>query len=125
MKQNIFAATTLQKSLPSPQFCGDDKIVLHVTNSVIFTWAFGRRGTLSLENILEYSTATDEEPLLGFEIQPSLTFVECAESFLPVANTCISRMTLPRPSSLTQPTEDATLFETYDLAFSNTYCGLM
>ncbi|CAC5407180.1 unnamed protein product [Mytilus coruscus] len=84
----------------------------------------GRRGALNLESILEFVTGNDQEPLLGFEIEPSIIFTECIESFLPMANTCICRMTLPRGTQFVTLPEDLSLFEIYDLSFSNNYYGL-
>lgn len=89
-----------------------------------FYFSAGRRGTLNLESILEFVTGIDQEPLLGFEIEPSIIFTECIESFLPMANTCICRMTLPREAQFITLSEDLLLFEVYDLAFSNNYYGL-
>ena len=54
--------------------------------------ASGRRGAITLGNILQFVTGLDEEPPLGFELQPSIQFVSAAEelkwSFVPTANTC-------------------------------------
>ena len=36
----------------------------------------GRRGAVSLRHILKFVTGTDEEPVLGFTLHPSITFVE-------------------------------------------------
>ncbi len=87
----------------------------------------GRRGDLiTLESILEFATSADEEPLLGFELAPSIVFTDSLgpKAFHPMANTCISRMTMPRPSDLVKMPEEKDLFEMYDMAFSNTFYGL-
>ena len=90
--------------------------------------ASGRRGTITLGSILQFATGLDEEPPLGFELQPSIQFVAATEelkwSFIPKANTCSKTILLPRGSyTLSLPPEED-LFEVYDSAFSNTYFGL-
>ena len=88
--------------------------------------AGGRRGNLSLAQILQFATGVDEEPLLGFTIHPSLIFVEAENgNFLPTANTCINSLKLPR-ASLSNPIVDVNvLYNLYDFAFVNSYFGLM
>ncbi|CAH3176300.1 unnamed protein product, partial [Porites lobata] len=90
--------------------------------------ASGRRGRITLGSILQFATGMDEEPPLGFELQPSIQFVAANEgikwSFIPKANTCSKTMFLPRGSnSRSLPTEKE-LFEVYDIAFTNTFFGL-
>ena len=41
--------------------------------------ASGRRGTVTLASILQFATGMDEEPPLGFELQPSIQFVAANE----------------------------------------------
>lgn len=70
-------------------------------------------------------TGDDEEPVMGYKIHPSLTFIETDNgSFLPTANTCIKMLNLPiaTVSNPKPPTEK--LHELYDYAFSNSYFGL-
>lgn len=69
---------------------------------------------LSLANILTFVTGTDEEPVLGFHIHPSIQFHEVQDSFLPSASTCIGCLRLP---------ETEKLFSFYDMAFLNTFFG--
>ena len=78
---------------------------------------------MTLAHILQFGTACDEEPLLGFVLQPTLDFVEVSSSFLPTANTCINSMTLPRPSMNVQIPELPMLFNLYDHAFGSAYFG--
>ncbi|KAJ7385152.1 hypothetical protein OS493_017528 [Desmophyllum pertusum] len=40
----------------------------------------GRRGVISLAHVLQFATGTDEEPVLGFVLHPSLRFVEAIKS---------------------------------------------
>ncbi|KAK3737738.1 hypothetical protein QZH41_018284 [Actinostola sp. cb2023] len=88
--------------------------------------ASGRRGNVTLNKILQFTTGEDEEPVLGFKIPPSLVFVDADDGhFLPTANTCINRLKLPvatmtHPKSLTE-----VLHNLYDYAFSNSYFGLV
>lgn len=60
--------------------------------------ANGRRGAITLGKILQFATGFDEEPPLGFELQPSIQFVSAAEElkwlFIPTANTCSKTMFL-------------------------------
>jgi hypothetical protein len=67
----------------------------------------------------------DEEPVLGYTKQPSLTFTEFQLSFLPTANTCINQLNLPRPLfGKPLPTNHIEVFELYDYAFLNSYFGM-
>ena len=84
----------------------------------------GRRGSLTLASILQFATSTDEEPLLGFRIHPSIIFCEMRDGYLPTANTCVNALTLPRPNHTNKLPESADLFELYDYAFAHTYYGL-
>lgn len=76
----------------------------------------------------KFSTGLDEEPLLGFKLQPSIQFVaarkELKWSFVPKANTCSKTMFLPRESHCLPLPAEEDLFYVYDAAFSNTYFGL-
>ena len=83
----------------------------------------GRRGDVTLAHILQFATSTDEEPLLGFMVPPSIRFQEFTQSFLPTANTCINAMTLPHASIAIQLPSEQKLWETYDEAFLNAYFG--
>lgn len=83
----------------------------------------GQRGNVTLTHILRFATGAEEEPILGFAIQPSIAFVEAELSFLPTANTCINRLKLPRATASTSLPPPEALFEMYDYAFANTYFG--
>ncbi|XP_070581505.1 uncharacterized protein [Ptychodera flava] len=85
--------------------------------------ASGRRGSLTLNHILQFATGTDEEPVLGFTIRPSIVFIEVETSFIPTANTCINSMHLPRPNNSSDLPSQDKLFELYDLAFVNAFFG--
>ncbi|CAH3044710.1 unnamed protein product, partial [Porites lobata] len=90
--------------------------------------ASGRRGRITLGSILQFATGMDEEPPLGFELQPSIQFVAANEgikgSFIPKANTCSKTMFLPRGSNSRSLPAEKELFEVYDIAFTNTFFGL-
>jgi len=86
-----------------------------------------RRGNINLGTILQFLTGTDEEPLLGFELNPSIKFMEPLSdkpySFTPKANTCINRLLLPRPTyGIALPSVEV-LYPLYDMAFANQYFG--
>ena len=94
--------------------------------------ASGQRGEITLGHILQFVTGSDEEPLLGFSVAPSIEFVEATSHgtsphtecpFLPTANTCANTLCLPRcTNDLLLPSEEQ-LFNLYDLAFANSYFG--
>ena len=81
----------------------------------------GNRHGVNLETILESATGTYEEPPLGFSKALSMIFVEADAnlkwSFLPIANTCINQVIMPRPSTTIQLLNEAELFEVYDNTF--------
>jgi hypothetical protein len=83
----------------------------------------GRRGIVTLSHVLQFSCGTDEEPVLGFTIKPTLMFVEATTSFLPMANTCINSLLLPRPTYSIPLPEAKSLFSHYDYAFTSAYFG--
>ena len=78
---------------------------------------------MTLEKILQFTTAAQYEPLLGFQIQPTLQF-NVLSGFLPIANTCSNSLTLPIPSSaLDEMPPNKDLFEKFDYAFTSKYFG--
>jgi hypothetical protein len=78
-----------------------------------------------LGHVLQFTTGTDEEPMLGFALHPSLCFFEVEEesSFLPLSNTCTNTLRLPCGSLERPLPKREQLFSLYDYAFSNTYFG--
>ncbi|XP_028401220.1 uncharacterized protein LOC114533980 [Dendronephthya gigantea] len=87
--------------------------------------ASGRRGRLSLSNILEFGTCADQEPILGFCLHPTLKFFEVTTTFIPTANTCTNCINLPRPTVNIPLPGSEELFNLFDYAFMNTYFGNM
>ena len=91
--------------------------------------ASGRRGAITLGNILQFTTGLDEEPPLGFDLPPCIQFVPASTSskwsFIPTANTCSTTMLLPRGSNDLALPDEGDLFAVYDTAFTNTYFGLV
>lgn len=85
--------------------------------------ASGRRGAVTLGHVLQFSTGTDEEPILGFELHPSLIFAEVSNSFIPTANTCCNTLYLPHANVTTPLPECNMLFGLYDYAFNNAFFG--
>lgn len=89
--------------------------------------AGGKRGNITLEHILQFTTATDEEPVLGFATDPSIQFVSSKSSskwsFIPTANTCGNTLHLPCPDHSVALPVEVELFEVYDMAFCNAYFG--
>ena len=91
--------------------------------------AAGQRleGHISLEDILEFTTCSSEEPVLGFEPHPEIQFREADSSvkwsFLPTSQTCANILFLPVASYQVQKPSDVDLFEVYDHAFGSKYFG--
>ncbi|XP_070560094.1 uncharacterized protein [Ptychodera flava] len=85
--------------------------------------ASGRRNRVSLSSVIQFTTGADEEPALGFVINPTILFVEFTISFVPTANTCINCLKLPRPSLSCPLPSSARLFHLYDYAFTNAFFG--
>ncbi|XP_053383435.1 uncharacterized protein LOC123541168 [Mercenaria mercenaria] len=86
--------------------------------------AAGRREKLTLASILVFACSTDEEPLLGFKIQPTIVFCAAGDGFLPTASTCVNSLTLPRATTTNQLPGQEELFKLYDYAFTNSFYGL-
>lgn len=83
----------------------------------------GRRGAVTLGHVLQFSTGTDGEPILGFELHPSLIFAEVSNSFIPTANTCSNTLYLPHANVTTPVPECKLLFGLYDYAFNFAFFG--
>ena len=64
-----------------------------------------------------FGAGADEEPLIGFTIQPSITFsvAEAHGKFVPTANTCICSLVLPHASAFIHLPALNQLFNLYDL----------
>lgn len=73
--------------------------------------------------MLQFVTGTDEEPVLGFELHPSLNFTEVSNSFVPTAHTCSNTLYLPHASIDMPLLETDTSFGLYDYAFVNAFFG--
>ncbi|KAK3083140.1 hypothetical protein FSP39_023263 [Pinctada imbricata] len=79
--------------------------------------AAGNHG-MKLSDILAFVTGAEEEPVLGFDLEPSIIF--CAlPGDLPTASTCINQLSLP----LTEQTEEY-LTQRFTWAFLNSYFGM-
>lgn len=122
-------------SLLEPSFSEEGSNTRHYENAAYRTFsnyvrvvASGRRNRVALGNILQFCTATDEEPPLGFALHPSIQFVTASSSskwaFIPSANTCSQVVTFPIPSHDIPLPDEVELFEVYDYAFCNSYFGL-
>lgn len=91
-----------------------------------FFFKGGRRRAVGLHHVLQFTTGTTEEPVLGFCLHPTISFYEVKSdsSFIPTANTCINNLQLPRPSLNVILPSDEKLFPLYDYAFLNSFYGL-
>ncbi|XP_057290583.1 uncharacterized protein LOC130647115 [Hydractinia symbiolongicarpus] len=85
----------------------------------------GKRSGVSLPDVLRFVTGSEEEPLLGFALAPSIKFVPVMEEgrFLPTSNTCINQLQLPMESNAISLPDENALFGLYDLAFSSRFFG--
>jgi hypothetical protein len=83
----------------------------------------GRREGVTLGSVLKFATGTDEEPVLGFVLQPTISFVQNV-SYIPTANTCVNQLNLTIPAESSEMPSQDELFRLYDYAFCNTYFGL-
>ena len=105
--------------------------------------AAGRR-CVKLEDVLIFVTGASEEPVLGFQMHPSIPFVPseltpCSQpdangpiaksrimaDFTPKAMICDNSLHLPRATVSVEIPDDNLLFNCYDLAFANSYFGKM
>ena len=73
-----------------------------------------------MENILQFSTASKNEPVLGYAVTPRTEF---ALSLFPTANMCINKLTLVIGDKL--PADQEIMFNVFDLAFLNSHFGLI
>lgn len=74
---------------------------------------------VNLESILVFVSGTNEEPVMGFPSPLSIIFTELRGS-TPTASTCTRDLYLPT-NTLSQEEQ----FNQFDLAFVNTYFGLV
>ena len=94
-------------------------------NKYVREAASGRFNNICLENILQFVTCCDNEPLLGFTLKPTISFPE-AESdsiwhFAPTAHTCSHSLELPIRKQDGQLPEEEELIEIYSTAFLNAF----
>lgn len=135
---NEASALSVKKlaNLLTPKFCEEGSNARKYQKEVYAAFiryikevAAGRRvsgnNTLNLGPVLQFVCGTDEEPTLGFVLSPEINFIECGDSFMPTANTCINVLNLPIPSYSKQLPGDEFLFNLYDLAFSSSYFGVV
>ena len=78
-------------------------------------FAANRRGTISLEDILKFITASESEPLLGYSVKPSVTFSSGMQSCLPMSSTCTNKLILAIGDIVPECRE--ALFQFFDYAF--------
>ena len=91
-----------------------------------FLFLGGRRGPITLGHMLRFVSGSEKEPLLRFQLHPSIVFVVSEqEKLLPTNNTCINQLNLPRASQSHKLPNQKDLFNLYDYAFSNQYFGQM
>ena len=120
--------------LLEPEFSSDGSNKRKSENEIYYFFvkyvreaAAGRLGTVTLSSILQFVTCCDNEPVLGFEIKPRITFPEAANGqkydFLPKAHTCSFGLELPIDTREINIPPEAELFEIYNTAFLNAYFG--
>ena len=74
-------------------------------------------GNVSLHSILKFVTGRENEPVLGFQMKPTICFGTNMPSCLPTGNTCINRLTLPIDENVPMTQEE--VFSFFDYAFAN------
>ncbi|CAH3123927.1 unnamed protein product, partial [Pocillopora meandrina] len=95
---------------------------------------------VTLGNILEFVTGTSEEPPLGFAKTPQIHFPVAEGTgqseeppqkkkpiwhFVPTCHTCSNTLDLTRENAVLHLPSDNEPFKLYDLAFKNSYFGVM
>ena len=89
---------------------------------------------MTLGMILKFVTGQEEEPLLGYDIQPRTNFVPAAmpnasalHMLVPTASTCINVLYLPRVNNEAVANhvkrDREAYYKTLDMAFLNDYFG--
>jgi len=86
----------------------------------------GRRGNVTLGHVLGFVSGADEEPCLGYSLDPRLVFRDAINgNFIPTASTCINQLVLPCLTINVKLPDDSALFNLYDFAFVNSYFGMI
>ncbi|XP_068723494.1 uncharacterized protein [Montipora capricornis] len=67
-------------------------------------------GKISLEDVLKFVTGCNYEPVLGFQMKPSICFDTTMPSCIPISNTCINRLTLPIGEKVPESKEELFFF---------------
>lgn len=62
---------------------------------LLFLAARRANGKISLEDVLKFVTGCNYEPVLGFQVKPSICFDTKMPSCIPISHTYINRLTLP------------------------------
>ena len=105
----------------------DESVVYAAFNKYCCEAASGRRGNVTLNDVLQFVTGADEEPLLGFSASPAIEISEAsgdkAWNFVPFANTFANTLYLRRPTLEYHFPSEQVLFEIFDHAFVNAYFG--
>ncbi|CAG2187197.1 unnamed protein product [Mytilus edulis] len=81
----------------------------------------GRKGTVTLQNILKFVTWADEEPVLGYAIKPSIDLAFPATSYFQTSNTCIYKLNFFISENGDDMPTTEILFRLIDYSFSNNY----
>ena len=90
--------------------------------------AAGRVPSITLESIPQFVACCDNEPVLGFSFNPTITFTpvhtfKSKWDFKPTAHTCRYALELPvRTATIDLPPEN-NIFDVYSTAFANAYFG--
>ena len=99
--------------------CG---FIQEICFSFLFARVAGRRGSIKLDNILRFTTCSENEPVLGYGVSPRIELVY-ANSPLPTANMCINKLNLVIGDKL--PSDQGRMFEIFDLTFVNNHFRLV
>lgn len=121
---NIPNMIILQLSLPC-----ENLFITHTSLIIINSFiTAGKRKEgetkLVMQDILRFCTGIEIEPILGFQIPPSIEFKHDKGMSLPTANTCVNRLVLPCPENICDRNfEEGKMFKLYDMGFTSEYFG--
>ncbi|XP_066921335.1 uncharacterized protein [Clytia hemisphaerica] len=84
----------------------------------------GGKRSVVLADILRFTTGSEEEPLLGYGIHPTLKILPVLSSFLPTSNTCINQLQLYTETMTIPLLKENELFSKFDVSFLHREFGL-
>ena len=98
-----------------------------VSHDIVLLCTGGRRlvegRNVRLEDILRFTTGVEYEPVIGFTMPPTVSFLAHQHGVV-TANTCTNTLYLPIPLSLSDPLpNNDDLFRMFDICFTDEFFG--